>query len=78
MDGWSIDARELTDLVPRRGLTHQEAVTLVELQAEKLLWLGGVPRPPVPVRQLVHRSGIAVEREPSVRTLGMVVPFPVP
>jgi IrrE N-terminal-like domain len=73
MDG-PINLHQLTDLVPRRALDHQEAAMLAEIQANKLLRLGGVTEPPVPVRQLIERTGIVVEHDPAVEKLGQARP----
>jgi hypothetical protein len=70
MDRGPIDLSSVIRLVPNHQLDHYEALVIAEVQAMKLLRLGGILIPPVPVVQLVQRAGIRVEPDPLVDELG--------
>lgn len=69
----SVDLAEIISLVPNRQLTHGEALVVAEIQAMKLLRLGEVLKPPVPVVELARRAGIVVEFRPRVDEVGTLV-----
>lgn len=69
----SIDLAEVISLVPNRQLTHGEALVVAEIQAMKLLRLGDVLKPPVPVADLAKRAGVVIEYRPFVDEVGALV-----
>lgn len=57
----------LRDLVPLRRLTTREALQVAEVQAERLLRLAGVSRPPVPGDLIDRLPRIQVEHVRSIQ-----------
>ncbi len=66
----SIDLAEVISLVPNRQLTHGEALVVAEIQAMRILRLGDVLKPPVPVVELAKRAGIVIEYRPLIDEVG--------
>lgn len=70
MDDAPIDLSLVSGLLPNRQLSHEEALVVAEVQALKLLRLGGFMCPAVSTLVLAKRAGVIVEFERSVGEVG--------
>ncbi|MFT3855122.1 MAG: ImmA/IrrE family metallo-endopeptidase [Ilumatobacteraceae bacterium] len=64
--------RRLRQLQPQRPLTIDEAISIAERQAYRLLQVLGITRAPIPEEAITGLSRVAIRRDPQLPSVGFV------